>query len=324
MNKEVFTYLSSNGKWRSSALIYTPDEGVVVRGVVQLSHGMCEYVGRYEPLARELCKAGIVFCGNDHLGHGSTALLNREKLGYFGPRGSRKFLVEDLELLRREVAGRYPGVPYFLLGHSMGSFIARLYAQRFGDSLSGLIISGTAGKNPAAGLGKALARGIELAKGPRYISHKVYEMANGSFSKAIPESRTPVDWLSKDPDVCAAYLRDPLCAFQFTVSAYYELFSMVEECNSGTWYSGMPKRLPIYLFSGEQDPVGAMGAGPREVYQGLVEAGCRQVELKLYPAGRHEMFNEVEREDVREDLFRWLEAVMDRCAQEPPPDDLEV
>ena len=114
MNKEVFTYPSSNGRWQVSALIYTPDEGMVVRGVVQLSHGMSEYVKRYEPLARELCQAGLVFCGNDHLGHGATALLNREKLGYFGPRGARKFLVEDLELLRREVAGRYPGVPYFL------------------------------------------------------------------------------------------------------------------------------------------------------------------------------------------------------------------
>ena len=111
MNREVYTYPSSNGSWRTSALIYTPDEGTVVRGVVQLSHGMCEYGARYQPLARYLCDRGIVFCGNDHLGHGSTALLNREKLGYFGPRGSRRFLVEDLELLRREVAGRYPGVP---------------------------------------------------------------------------------------------------------------------------------------------------------------------------------------------------------------------
>lgn len=315
LNKEVFTYPSSNGKWQVSALIYTPDEDTVVRGVVQLSHGMCEYLQRYEPLARELCQAGLVFCGNDHLGHGATALLNREKLGYFGARGSRKFLVEDLELLRREVAGRYPGVPYFLLGHSMGSFIARLYARRFGESLSGLILSGTAGKNPAAAAGKVLARGVELAKGARYISDTVYDIANGSFSRAIPESRTPVDWLSKDPEVCAAYLRDPLCAFKFTVSAYYELFCMLEECNSSQWYGGMPKRLPVYLFSGEQDPVGAMGAGPREVYQGLVKAGCREVELKLYPQGRHEMFNEVEKEEVKQDLFRWLEAVMARHGQ---------
>ncbi|MCI9194180.1 MAG: alpha/beta hydrolase [Angelakisella sp.] len=315
MNKEVFTYPSSNGRWQVSALIYTPDEGMVVRGVVQLSHGMSEYVKRYEPLARELCQAGLVFCGNDHLGHGATALLNREKLGYFGPHGARKFLVEDLELLRREVAGRYPGVPYFLLGHSMGSFIARLYARRFGGSLSGLILSGTAGRNLAAGAGKVLARGVALAKGDRYISDTVYDMANGSFRRAIPESKTPVDWLSKDPEVCAAYLRDPQCAFKFTVSAYYELFCMLEECNSGQWYHEMPKRLPVYIFSGGQDPVGAMGAGPREVYQNLVQSGSQDVKLKLYPQGRHEMFNEVEKEEVKQDLFHWLESQMERIAQ---------
>lgn len=324
MNKEVFTFPSSDGAWRVSALIYTPDEGAVVRGVVQLSHGMCEYVKRYEPLARELCQAGLVFCGGDHLGHGATALLNREKLGYFGPRGSRKYLVEDLELLRREMAGRYPGVPYFLLGHSMGSFIARLYARRFGGSLDGLILSGTAGKNPAAAMGKAIARSVELVKGPRYVSRRVYELANGSFSKAIPESRTPVDWLSKDPEICAAYLRDPLCAFQFTVSAYYELFCMVEECNSPQWYAGMPKRLPVYLLSGEQDPVGAMGAGPREVYEGLIKSGCQDVELKLYPQGRHEMFNEVEKEEVKRELMQWLESVIARCPQGAVIDDTDA
>lgn len=310
MNKEVFIYPSANGRWKISAMIWTPDQGTAIRGVVQLSHGMCEYTARYEPLAEELCGAGFVFCGGDHLGHGATALLNREKLGYFGPRGSRKFLVEDLELLRREMAKRYPGVPYFLLGHSMGSFIARLYARRFGGNLDGLILSGTAGKNPAAGLGKLLARTMEAAKGPRYISKKVYQMANGSFSKAVPNARTPVDWLSKDPEVCANYLRDPLCAFHFTVSAYYELFSMLEECNSNRWYAGMPKELPIYLLSGEKDPVGAMGDGPREVYRRLLEAGCQQTELKLYPNGRHEMFNETEKEEVKADLLRWLDGVI--------------
>ena len=317
MNKEVYTYPSSNGKWRVSALIYTPDEGVVVRGVVQLSHGMCEYAGRYEALARELCGRGIVFCGNDHLGHGATALLNREKLGYFGPRGSRKFLVEDLELLRREMAGRYPGVPYFLLGHSMGSFLARLHARRFGAGLDGLILSGTAGRNRAAAAGKALARAVEAAKGPRYISDAVYDLANGAFSKAIPGAKTPVDWLSKDPRVCQAYLKDPLCAFKFTVSAYYELFCMLEECNSPQWYVGMPKRLPVYLFAGDQDPVGARGAGPREVYSGLLKAGCLDAELRLYPGGRHEMLNEPEQAEVRRDLLQWIEGVMARQAVNP-------
>lgn len=309
MKQEVYVFPSSNGKWKVSAMIFTPDEGTAIRGVVQLSHGMCEYVGRYQPLAEELCGAGYVFCGGDHLGHGATALLNREKLGYFGPRGSRKFLAEDLELLRREVSGRYPGAPYFLLGHSMGSFIARLYAERFGKNLTGLILSGTAGGNPALGFGKLLARSLEAVNGPRYVSKKVYQLANGGFSSAVPNARTPVDWLSKDPEICARYLRDPLCAFSFTVSAYYELFSMIQECNRAGWYRAMPKELPVWLLSGEQDPVGAMGAGPREVHQKLSEAGCRDVELKLYPQGRHELFNDLEKEEAKADLIAWMERV---------------
>ena len=309
MNQEVYIYPSANNKWEISSLIFTPQEATPIRGIIQLSHGMCEYTARYHPLAEALCRAGFVFCGGDHLGHGATARLNGEQLGYFGPRGSRKFLIEDLELLRREMVRRYPGVPCFLLGHSMGSFIARLYAVRFGKELDGLILSGTAGSNPALGFGKLLARSMEAVKGPRYISKKVYQLANGGFSSAIPDARTPVDWLSKDPDLCAAYLKDPLCTFQFTVSAYYELFSMLEECNSADWYRKMPRELPIYLLSGGKDPVGAMGEGPREVYRRLIEAGCRQVKLKLYPNGRHEMFNEVEKEEVKANLLSWLDQI---------------
>ena len=159
-----------------------------------------------------------------------------------------------------------------------------------------------------------MARGVELAKGPRYISDKVYDLANGSFSRAFADARTPVDWLSKDPAVCDAYLQDPLCAFKFTVSAYYELFSMLKECNSAQWYAGMPKKLPILLIAGEKDPVGAMGAGPREVSAGLTAAGCSDVELRLYPQGRHELLNELEKEEVKEDLLEWLEAVMAQVA----------
>ena len=158
---------------------------------------------------------------------------------------------------------------------------------------------------------------MEAAKGPRYISDAVYDLANGAFSKAIPGAKTPVDWLSKDPRVCQAYLKDPLCAFKFTVSAYYELFCMLEECNSPQWYAGMPKRLPVYLFAGDQDPVGARGAGPREVYSGLLKAGCLDAELRLYPGGRHEMLNEPEQAEVRRDLLQWIEGVMARQAVNP-------
>ncbi len=314
MNHETIVYPSSGGRGRVSAKLFTPGEGVSPRAVLQISHGMCEHMGRYEEFAAWLCGQGFAVCGNDHLGHRNTALLNQEKLGYFGPRGSRKYLVEDLELLRRQVAGRYPGVPYFLLGHSMGSFIARLYAASLGRELTGLLISGTAGRNPAAGLGKALARTVAAARGPQYVSDLVYGLANGSFNKGFADPATPVDWLSRDPAVCARYCRDSFCTFKFTVSAYYELFDMVDRCNRPQWYASMPKDLPILIFSGGKDPVGANGDGPCEVYKGLLAAGAARTQLKLYPGGRHEMLNELNKDEVYGDILAWMEEVI---AQRP-------
>lgn len=320
MNKEIFVYHSSDGHSRISASIYTPAEGLVPRAVIQLSHGMCEYVDRYEHMARWFCERGFVFCGNDHLGHKNTALLNHDKLGYFGERGARRFLVEDLELLHREMAQRYPELPYFLYGHSMGSFLARLYARRFGRCLSGLIISGTSGKKHAAALGKTMARVIVSAKGPRYISQKLYEMSNGSFAKAFSADGSS-GWLSRDREICASYAADPACSFRFTASAYYELFDMVEACNTPDWYSGFPKELPVLLVSGDKDPVGGFGDGPREVYTGLVRAGIRDVRLDLYPDGRHEMHNEINREEVFQAELSWIENILYAAV---PEEDIDV
>ena len=312
MNKEVFDYPSSDGHSRISAEVYTPEEApAMVQAVVQVSHGMCEYVGRYEDFARELCRHGIVLCGSDHLGHKNTALLNRSKLGFFGAIGARRFLVEDMELLRLEMAERYPEVPYFLLGHSMGSFLARLYAPRFGRHLDGIILSGTAGKNSAAGRGRLLARAICGARGDRYISKTLYDLSNGAYAAAFPEDG-PAGWLSRDGEVCRAYLADRYCTFPFTASAYYELFSMLEECNAGRWYQQMPKGLPVYLIAGDRDPVGGQGAGPREVYRGLAMAGCADVRCTLYPGARHEVLNETNREEVYGDILGWLDEILSR------------
>lgn len=290
--------------------IYVP--AAEPKGIVQIIHGYGEHSRRYLHMIVKFMDAGFIVAADDHVGHGKTALEN-DTWGDWGDKGCHT-MMEDEHRLTELVCEKYPNLPYFLFGHSMGSFIARLYARRFGGGIDGLILSGTAGKNPAADLGRALARGVELAKGPRYISDKVYDLANGSFSRAFADARTPVDWLSKDPAVCDAYLQDPLCAFKFTVSAYYELFSMLKECNSAQWYAGMPRKLPILLIAGEKDPVGAMGAGPREVFLGLREAGCNDVTLQLYPQGRHELLNELEKEEVKEDLLEWLEEVMAQVA----------
>lgn len=311
MNTSILIYNSSDGKSKISAQIFTPDEGIQPRAVLQIAHGMCEYIGRYEQMAEYFCDRGFVVCGNDHLGHRDTALLNREKLGYFGPKGSWKYLVEDLELLRLEMAGQYPGLPYFLFGHSMGSFISRVYVDRFGSSLSGVIFSGTAGKNPAIGAGKALAAASEALHGPKHVSKSLFMLTTGSYARAIEGAKTPVDWLCHDADVCCKYIHDPYCSFGFTVSAYRELFQLLSRCNSPQWYADYPKALPTYLVAGDSDPVGGNGKGPAEVYAGLQKAGVSDVTLRLWKGGRHEMHNEAEKQQVFSELDAWIESKME-------------
>ncbi len=304
MTVTKFTLCSSDNINKLSAFLYEPE--TEPRAVVQLCHGMCEYITRYEPLHRFLTEQGFAVVGLDHLGHGSTAELNEAPLGYFGKKGSWEFLVEDQEILRRSAAERFPGKPYFLLGHSMGSFISRLYAARYGQHLTALILSGTAGKNPMAGLGKAVVGAVQLFRGELHHSNLLFQLTTGGYNNSFSDG-TDVDWLTRDRGICRAYLQDPWCNFTFTAAGYRELLQLLTRCNSPEWYAAMPKNLPIFLYAGDHDPVGAFGKGVRQVYEGLREAGCEKVELTLYPEGRHEMHNELNKEEVFQNLLRFLE-----------------
>lgn len=306
MKKEIYIYDSSDKTSKISSLIYTPEEGAPVVGVLQIVHGMCEYMERYESMAEYFCARGWVVCGNDHLGHRDTALLNHATLGYFGKKGSWQFLVEDVDTLRREMARRYPGLPYYLFGHSMGSFVTRLYVVRYGSGLAGYIMSGTAGKNPVVGLGKLMAGADVALHGDKHISNTINNMAVGGYGKAIPGAKTPVDWLCHDEAVCRKYLADPYCTFIFTSSAYREMMEMIDRCNRGDWYRDYPKDLRTFIVAGATDPVGSAGKGPQEVCDGLKAAGVKDVTLHLWPNGRHEMHNEFEKEKVFEEYLKFM------------------
>ena len=217
MEKRTFTLDSSDGKSKLSGFLFLPEGHP--RAVVQICHGMCEYILRYEELAQHLTDAGYAVCGIDHLGHGSTARLNNEMLGYFGEKGAWNNLVEDQEIERKAISAHFAGLPYFLLGHSMGSFVARLYAARYGKNLQALLISGTAGKNPAAGPGKALVALISLFGGKKGTSKLLYMLTTGNNNKQT-EQKTLVDWICHDEEVCRKYIKDPWCSFIFTNSGY--------------------------------------------------------------------------------------------------------
>ncbi|MEG0853367.1 MAG: alpha/beta fold hydrolase [Angelakisella sp.] len=309
MTVQPIEYNSSREHRKSWGILWLPDGDTPIKGMVQICHGMCEYTERYAHFAGWLCEQGYAVCGNDHIGHKNTALLSSQRLGYFGGVGSWPYLIEDVELLRKHLAPRFPNTPWILLGHSMGSFIARLYAEKYAKHLSGLILSGTGGKNHMLAVGKAMARSSVAFKGPMHVSKAVDSMVNGTFNKHIKDAHGSSDWLSKDTDLVNKYAQDIYCNFKFTASAYHDLFTMMERCNRREWFASIPKELPILIFSGDEDPVGDYGKGPTQVANRLRGAWVKKVELHLYPGGRHEMINETNRAEVYEDIRKWIESI---------------
>ena len=199
---EPLQFPSADGQHTSAAVVYTMP-GVPVRAVLQLSHGMCEYVRRYEPMAQFYAAHGIALAGNDHLGHGDTARPG--ELGFYGTPGGRRYLVQDLHTMNALLHQKFPGLPVFLYGHSMGSFFARWYAARWPESIDGLVICGTGGPNPLGGVGLALTKLLSRVKGPKYRSALINELAFGSYLRRIPDAKTPYDWISRDEEIVRAY-----------------------------------------------------------------------------------------------------------------------
>lgn len=304
---EEFTYPSSDGQNTVHACLWQPD-GVAPRAIIQIAHGMCEYVMRYDAWARRFAAEGFAVCGNDHLGHGNTA-KSPDDLGFTAPRSGANLLVEDVYALTKAMKERFPDAPIVLYGHSMGSFVARAYLTRHGNELAAALISGTAGPEQPTGLARKLAHAIAAVKGDRHRSKLLTSLAFGSYNKKFAHEQEVDSWLTRDAAVRATYATDPFCRFVFTVAGYDTLFSLLCEVSDKKWAEKVPKTLPVLLFAGDMDPVGNYGKGVRTVHDRLVAAGCR-AKLKLYENARHEMHNELQRDEVFADLVAYLEEVL--------------
>ena len=302
--KKEITFNSTNLTDTLKGVAYIPIDSEI-KGILQICHGMCEYIERYEPFAEFLCNNGYIVCGHDHVGHGKVA-YEKNKLGYFAPQNGWQILVDDLYKFTRIIKDMFPQYPLFLMGHSMGSFIARLYASYYTSATDGLIISGTGSKNPAAGAGILLCDAVKASKGEMYRSKKINDIAFGSFNKKYQNPKNNFEWLTRDEKIVEKYMNDPLCMFTFTVSAFKDLFTLNKEANESTVFKNTKSDMPIFILSGDMDPVGNYGKGVKAVYSNYLKNAKKDVSLKLYKDGRHEMVNELNKEEVFNDILNWL------------------
>ena len=302
-----FSYPSADGKSTIQAREWLPEGSP--RGVVQIIHGISEHMGRYDHVARFLNENGFLVCGEDHLGHGRT--VSDGRYGYFAARGGWDFVVRDIRRLREIEGEKYTGIPYFLMGHSMGSFLARTYLIRWPGTVDGAVLSGTGQEAaPLVAFGRGASNLLCALCGPEHVSGLIYRLSLGSYSRPFRRDGGTGSWLSQDPEMVESNRRDPLCSFRPTVSMFRDMMEGLEFIGSGSNLAKMDPETPIYFFSGDRDPVGSMGKGVRKVEEMFRCAGCRDVTVKLYPGGRHEMLNEVNRSEVLEDLLAWLEKHM--------------
>ena len=298
-------YPSHDGKTTIHACIWRP-EGEI-KGVVQIIHGMCEYAERYAPFAEFLNSHGYLVCAEDHLGHGKSVAGGGD-LGYFNKQRSTKIVLDDIRALFLAVKKQTEGKPYFVLGHSMGSFFCRKYISLYGSELDGAIIMGTGFKG-ALTLGFALAtvRLNALFCGWHHRSNFIKKLAFGSYNKKFKPARTANDWLSKEEGNVAAYESDPLCGFPFTNNGYNILFNIIKEACSHKTIEAVPKDLPVYFVAGADDPVGSYGKGVRKAKKKFDEADIHDVSITLYEGARHEILNDFCKDEVQGDILAFIE-----------------
>lgn len=325
------TYLSATDGQSLFVRTWLPDATGQVRAVVQLVHGMAEHSGRYERFARALTDAGYVVVADDHRGHGRTVSTQLPH-GHTGDEDGWDRVVEDISTVRAMIQARWPDQPVILMGHSWGSLLVRSWVARQGQAcapdadaaaggqpLAGLVIMGTAGHPGLLGhVGVRLAAVVARVRGPQHASRFLEAQGFGGYNRDWEPVRTESDWLSRDSAEVDAYIADPLAGVRCSAAFYRDLAAGALAVNSPAAFAAVPVSLPVLVVSGQCDPVGGRGQGVRQVAESLAGAGVRHVSVRLYPGARHELLNELNRDEVTADLLAWVEArVEDRLARSP-------
>ncbi len=317
MEKNLST-LSSLDSIPLSLLVVEPD-GIPVKGVLQLVHGMAEHKERYLPMMRFLAGKGYVCVIHDNRGHGAS-LKSPADLGFMYE-AREEGLVQDAYDVSLWIIGHYHNMPLFLFGHSMGSMIVRAYCRKHDDDIDGLIVCGSPSYVAAAGAGKTLCKTIaslsggsmdKPGRGWRKISPILTSLATGTFNKSFKDEGSPNAWICSDPKVVEAYDADPLCGFPFTANGYYSLFALMQECYAESGWDLLHRSLPVHFLSGALDPCRISDEAYRAAVAHMKKVGYEEVTQKTYPGVRHEIHNDKSKDVVWTDIARLLDYWLDR------------
>lgn len=309
-----FSLSSHTGECDISVRVWAPDGKM--RAVVQIVHGMAEHIERYDAFANFLNTQGILVVGADTASHGESFREGGVR-GYFGENDGWTNLVKDINSIQRHIkqaycTGENEGIPYILFGHSMGSFLARTYASRYGEKMDGFVFCGTAGKNPAVSIGRMLAKNEVKKNGAKTPSASIDKLAFGSYNNKISPNRTKFDWLSTDETEVDKYIASELCGYLFTAAGYRDMFDGLVEVQHKDWANKVAYK-PILLIAGDMDPVGAYGKGVLGVAEKLRTAG-HDVKDILYRGARHEILNDFCREQVYFDVLAFINGIIGDAA----------
>lgn len=309
MRKEEFRIDSRDGVTKLYAVRWIP-EGEI-KGVIQIIHGMAEHMARYEHVAEWFTKRGFVVTGDDHLGHGKS-VSEGGCFGYFCKQDPATVVVRDEHRLKKMTQEAYPGVPYFILGHSMGSFILRNYMYKYGTGIDGAIVCGTGGQpKSAAKFGLLLANVQSLFLGEKHIAQMISNIVFGK-PKPAKEGEVQESWLCTDKEVCDKYDADPLCGFTFTTNGYKTLFTLIDRILNKDNLEKMPKNLPVLFISGSEDIVGEKSEGVKRVYSQYKDLNMQDIDMIIYEGLKHEILNETKKEEVFDNIYTWINKHLDR------------
>ena len=304
MKKFEFSYMSKDNKTQIHAVEWLPEEQP--KAILQIAHGVTEYILRYEEFAKFLTEKGIAVVGNDHLGHGNSISENTEPM-YFGPEGSWDWVVEDIKTCMDLTKAKYPNIPYYLLGFSLGSFVVRTHLIKYQEKLDGAIIVGT-GQTPSfqIALAKFMANKEGKKVGENHTSETIRKLTFETYNKVFAPNRTKYDWLCANEESIDEYIKDPMRGGDMSAGLFREMLTGMAFTAKQDNINKTDKDLPILFLSGDKDPVGEQGKGVERAYNCFKKAGIKSVNMKLYPELRHDILREKCRQDVFDDIYNFI------------------